>query len=693
MESSIEKEQEYLDNVIKIMDEDISSFEETRDEGYEDVRQLSKYHWDTRSEMDYIEKAVTRNDVNHTASLTNTKIAILRKLKNARPNPFFGKIYVDFDGDQDSFYIGKTSVLENNFPIVNDWRSPISTLFYNSKIGNTSYKAPMGIINCNLLQREQIKIKNDKIQRIVDTDIHLTDDELQKVLSKNSDGRMRNIVATIQEEQNVIIRDLQDPIIIVQGCAGSGKTSVALHRLSFLLYNDKKSSSENMLIFSPSDAFSTYISTVLPDLGDDNVLQTTFSDFANAFVKGFDHIESYLEFLSRHHNLKDTRDKTETEITSSNEQIKMNQFKFSDEYRQALDKFIQKFVNGYRFKEDLIVNGIAISNSYLNKILDNDKTSSLQEKVNMILDEICFLLKNKLTMKKSVLRNLIIEELVRPAFDPKATYNKFLLSDEFKEAYGEIGKPINKKLLEYPDLIGLLYMNFEFMGYPKNNMIHHLVVDEVQDYSPLQMKMISKMFNGATITALGDANQTVNPYHKYDSLEEMKKELGRTAKYMELNKAYRSSPEIVEYAKEIIGDDKIEAIRKKTGNSVIIKDVDKKELFSTLVKDILDYKKQGFDRICVVTKSDKEAKAIFEGLKDSVDNLCVLCDSEDTNDKLLIAPSYNAKGLEFDAVICYNDYDNTYKEDERYLYYVVITRAQHSLTVYNEPKELKMKRG
>ena len=201
------------------------------------------------------------------------------------------------------------------------------------------------------------------------------------------------------------------------------------------------------------------------------------------------------------------------------------------------------------------------------------------------------------------------------------------------------------------------------------------------------------MFNGATITALGDANQTVNPYHKYDSLEEMKKELGRTAKYMELNKAYRSSPEIVEYAKEIIGDDKIEAVRNKTGNPVIIKDVDKKELFSTLVKDILDYKKQGFDRICVVTKSDKEAKAIFEGLKDSVDNLCVLCDSEDTNDKLLIAPSYNAKGLEFDAVICYNDYDNTYKEDERYLYYVVITRAQHSLTVYNEPKELKMKRG
>ncbi len=631
--------------------------------------------------MDDVEIAVTRNDANHSAALTNSSFYTLRRLRNSRSNPFFGKIKVDYGDDEEDFYIGLSSVLDNNDVIINDWRSPISTLFYNSKLGKTSYKAPARIIDCKLWQRKQIKIKNDKIQRIIDTDIHLTDDELQKVLSKNSDGKMKNIVTTIQEEQNEIIREVKDSRIIVQGCAGSGKTSVALHRLSYLLYNDGKSTSKNMLIFSPSDVFSSYISNVLPDLGDDNVLQTTFSDFANAFIRGFDKIESFSEFLSRYYDGKNTPEKNE-----------MNKFKYTDEYRKALDKFIQNFVNSYRFKNDLVVDNISISAVYLNKILDNDKNSSLQEKVNMLVDELGTLLNSKVTINKSFLRNAIIRELVKPAFDPKATYNKFLQSDEFKEAFGKSGEPLSKKLLEYPDLIGMLYMNFEFKGYPNNSVIHHLVVDEVQDYSPLQMKMIAKMFNGATITVLGDSYQTINPYHKYESLEEMKKDLGYTTKYMELNKAYRSSPEIINYSKEIVDDNKIETVREQTNNPVIVKDVDKKELFTTLVQDILSLKENGFDRICVVTKSSRESLAIFEGLKESIDNVSVLCENNEVGNKMLIAPSYSAKGLEFDAVICYNDYDNTYTEDERCLYYVACTRAQHDLLVYNEPKELKKRR-
>lgn len=680
MKDNYEKEQKFLDQVVDTIDENISLLEKNCESGIKDVRSLSKYHWETKSEMDDIEKAVTRNDVNHTATLTNSGLLSLRRLRNARNNPFFGKIKVDFDDDEEDFYIGLTSVMKNNDIIINDWRSPISTLFYNSKLGNTSYKAPVGIIDCKLLQREQIKIKDLRINRIIDTDIHLTDDELQKVLSKNSDGKMKNIVTTIQEEQNEVIRDVKDSKIIVQGCAGSGKTSVALHRLSYLLYNDNKSKSENMLIFSPSDIFSSYISNVLPDLGDDNVLQTTFSDFANAFVSGFDKIESFSEFLSRYYDGKNTE-----------EQNKINQFKFNEEYRTALDKFIQNFVNSYRFKEDFSVNNLSIPATYLNKLLNNDTNSSLQEKVDMIVDEICSLLKNRNTMKKTTLRNLVIRELVRPTFDIRSMYNKFLASDEYKEAGGYPEK-LNKKLLEYPDLIGILYLNFEFMGYPKNNTIHHLVVDEVQDYSPLQMNMISKMFNGATITVLGDANQTINPYHKYESLEEMKKELGITTRYMELNKAYRSSPEIMSYVKDVLGDNKIEAVREETDNPVEIKEVDKKELFTTLVKDIMDLKSKGFERICVVTKSSKESFAIFDGLKDTVASVTVLCDSNEVSNGLLVAPSYSAKGLEFDAVVCYNDYDNSYNDEERCLYYVACTRAQHDLLVYNEPKGLRKER-
>lgn len=678
MESVDIKEQKFLDEALEIINKDIKEHEKNCQTGIEDVRKLSKYHWERKSEMDEIEKAVTMNDVNHTATVTNTALSKLRKLRKAAEDPFFGKIKVDFDGEGEDFYIGLTSIMNNNDLIINDWRSPISTLFYNSRLGNTSYKAPVGLISCNLLQREQIKIKCKKIDRIVDTDIHLTDDELQAVLSKNSNGKMKNIVTTIQEEQNEVIRDVKDSKIIVQGCAGSGKTSVALHRLSFLLYNDNKSSSENMLIFSPSDIFSSYISNVLPDLGDDNVLQTTFSDFANAFIRRFDKIESFSEFLSRYYDGKNT-----------DEENQLNKFKFSKEYKEALDKFIQNFVNIYRFKDNLSVFNVDIPSDYLNRILDNDTTSSLQEKIEIVTDEIYKLIRTNAGVKKSTIKVAVAKNLIKPDFDPRATYNKFLHSEEFKEAYKKEGNTLNKKLLEFPDLIGMLYLNFEFMGYPNNNIIHHLVIDEVQDYSPLQMEMIAKMFSGATITALGDKNQTINPYHKYESLEEIKEQLGLSARYIELNKAYRSSPEIMNYVKEIVDEEQIEPVRNSANNPVLVKEVDKTNLFSTLVKDILLLKEKGFDKICIVTKSSKEARAIFEGLKDSIENISILSNEDDYEYNTLIAPSYNAKGLEFDAVICYNDYDNSYSNDEKYLYYVACTRAQHDLVVYNEPKELK----
>ena len=682
MDTLYNEEQKHLDETVEVIDDMIKDLEKDCESGIDKVREMSKYHWDNRTEMDDIEFALSRTEVNKRADYTNKGISSLRNLRRRIDKPFHGKIKVDFDGDEETFYIGKMNIMKNNEDIiVYDWRSPIAALYYNSKLGNTSYKAPLGMIDCKLLQRRQIEIEKRKIIRIIDSDVHLSDSSLQEMLSKNSSEKMRDIVATIQREQDEVIRDLEDKRIIVQGCAGSGKTSVALHRLSYLIYNDSKSTSENMLIFSPSDVFSSYISNVLPDLGDENVLQTTFSDFANAFVRKFDKLESYTEFVSKYYD-----------GINDEEKNNMNKFKFSKEYKEALDKFIKNYVNSYRFKEDIMLYGSSISHTFLNKILENDN-NNLQEKISVLTDEVCSLLKKHLNVKKSVVRTTIARELIKPEFDPKATYNKFLNSQEFIDAHGKPGIPLSKKLLEYPDLIGMLYLNFEFMGYPKNNIIHHLVIDEAQDYTPLQMEMITKMFDGASITVLGDANQTINPYHKYDSLEEMKEQLGNSAKYVELNKAYRSSPEIMNYVDEIIDNDKIVPIRESNNNPVVVKEVDKKELFTTLVNDLIKLKEDGFNRICIVTKSNKEAKAIYEGLKDSVDGLKILGTDQSFETPTLVAPSYSAKGLEFDAVICYNDYDNSYNEEDKYLYYVACTRAQHDLLVYNEPKKLSMNRG
>ena len=246
-------------------------------------------------------------------------------------------------------------------------------------------------------------------------------------------------------------------------------------------------------------------------------------------------------------------------------------------------------------------------------------------------------------------------------------------------------------VLPYPDLIAMLYIKFELFGYPENNRFRHVVIDEAQDYTPMQLKMIKKMLNGASFTILGDSDQTINPFYKYDSLEEMEKVLG-PSKYIELKKAYRSSPEIMEYASKVTGKE-IQAVRNSQNIPVVTKEVSREELFTTLVKDVLSLKENGFERVCIITKNLNEAKAIYEGLKDEIENITILSEDEKYSDsKTTISPVYISKGLEFDAVINYNSKENSYGEEDKYLYYVACTRAQHSLTVYNEPEKV-MKRG
>lgn len=677
MSDKYKEEQEYLDYTQGVMREEIQKLTDQFGRNKEELIGINRYTWENRSEMDFVELANSFEDSKRQYKVTSDGLTQLRRISNAYGRPFFGSIEVDFDGDVEKVHIGQISIRDGENIIVNDWRCPIASLFYNSALGDTSYETPIGKIDCRLLGRTQIKIEDGKIKRIIDSDIHISDDELQEVLSKSSDGKMRNIISTIQSEQNDIIRNVKDSKILVQGCAGSGKTAVAMHRISYLLYHDKnKSKGENVLIFSPSDIFSKYISNVLPELGEDGVMETTFSDFANTFVKRFDRIESYTEFVSKYYDGINT-----------DEENRANKFKFSEAYSEALRAFIQKVANSYRFKDDFVFGNSTIPCDYMNRLLNLEQYQNmpLQEKIDMVTDDIVEFFGRE---QRDALRYRVAKALVKPTPDPRVLYNRFLESEEYVKAYGKPGKKLNIHLLEYPDLIGMLYMNFELMGYPKNELIQHLVVDEVQDYSPLQMEMIMKMFSGATVTALGDANQTINPYHKYESLEDMKKTIGFGTRYIELNKAYRSSPEIMTYANGVIGEENIQLVRNKTDYAVVKKEVGKDVIFEELVRDIMTLKSNGFNNICIVTKSIREAQAIYEGLKDTVPGIKVVSEKGDLEKATYVSPSYLAKGLEFDAVIVYNDEDNPYDKDDKYLYYVACTRAQHDLTIYNEPKQL-----
>ncbi len=674
------EEQKFLDRSLEVIDRLMAERSDSYDMNRSEMQKMSKYLWDDKAEMDEVEVANQRFMINTKGSNTQHDVDVYRALKKAKEEPFFGKMKIHFldEDEEETFYIGNLSIMDNYDLIISDWRSSIASMYYNALYGEkTGYHCSLGFVECLLKQRRQIKIEEGKVTRIVETDTHITDDELQEALRESSTDKMREITHTIQKEQNTVIRNTKDRRIIVQGCAGSGKTSVALHRIAYLLYNDTNLKSKNVLIFSPSDAFSSYISNVLPDLNEDNVLQTTFSDFAKAFVASFKKLESYTDFVSRHYD-----------GLNSEEEERINRFKFSEEYKKALDKFIKRMSNEYRFRDDFSYRELTVPQSFMNKLLLAEENLPLQEKIDAITEGVFSLYKNKDEINRNVLRNKIERELVLPAFNPRIMYNKFVESEEYIQAFGKKGSKLNKDFLSYPDLIGLLYLNFEMIGYPTNNRIHLLVIDEVQDYAPLQMTMIAKMFRGAAVTALGDANQTINPYHKYESLEEMKRVIGVDTKYFELDKAYRSSPEIMNYTNEVLNDTKVIAARTSQNIPVTKKEVPKSDLFSELVKDIIALQESGFKRICIITKGSKESRAIYEGLKDYIEDLTVL-DSEEIKSRTLVAPSYLAKGLEFDAVISYNDINNPYQEEDKYLYYVACTRAQHNLVVYNEPKALK----
>ena len=676
-----EKEQAFLDSVTQLIDDTLKEQGDIYDREVTVLTKDKQVHWDELSQMDDVDEAFSIHQIRKKEAelMGRRKEAI--QLKSVREKPYYGNIRIAFDDtDKEEYRIGYMTINgKDGFPVVIDWRNDIAKLYYDAKTGKTSYTCPNGEIDCVLESRQQIDIEKGKVKRVVDTEIHVDDDFLQEVLAKSSSGKMKDIVTSIQEEQNEVIRNMTDKTLIVEGRAGSGKTSVGLHRLAYLLYKDRYSTSNNMLIFSPSDVFSDYISNVLPALKENNVMQSTFKNFSESFLTGFERLESYTEFVARYYNGE-----------NSERTNQLNKFKFSSDFSKLLDEFIMKKADSYRFRKDFSYNGINIKVEKLNELLETEfKGYQLDEKIKRIVD---YLRVARLDGKydNEAWYNKFFRELV-PSPSIRSIYNEFLASEEFKEASGYTDRISHGMVLPYPDLIAMLYIKFELFGYPENNRFRHVVIDEAQDYTPMQLKMIKKMLNGASFTILGDSDQTINPFYKYDSLEEMEKVLG-ASKYIELKKAYRSSPEIMEYASRVTGKE-IQAVRNSQNIPVVTKEVSREELFTTLVKDVLSLKENGFERVCIITKNLNEAKAIYEGLKDEIENITILSEDEKYSDsKTTISPVYISKGLEFDAVINYNSKENSYGEEDKYLYYVACTRAQHSLTVYNEPEKV-MKRG
>ena len=670
-------EEKHLDDTIKIIRGKISDLGQELYDKEEKVLEFKELIWDSKHDMDPAEMRFMMAQSDAEVIRMQRKGKYFQSLFRIQNKPYFGMIKFKDDDTktEEEIYIGITHVEENMKYYVHDWRSPICSLFYDYETGRASYTSPDGIINGNLNVKRQYTIEDGKLKGIFDTSINIQDEVLQQVLSEDSNDKMKNIVNTIQQEQNKVIRNIEDKTLIVQGIAGSGKTSVALHRIAFLLYKIKNLSSNNVLIFSPNSIFSEYISNVLPELGEDNTLQTTFTKFMESNLFEYRHVEEFTKFIERFYKNKNI----DKELIT---------FKQSDNIINIIDEYIKNYVKDTYFIADLDTRDFTYTKDELNYFLhERYNHMKFYEILPLIATKICDTYYNgKKTNHKKLVSQLT--KLLNQPKDIKTIYKNFYTSKYFKMAYkrpiseAEINSWLKSKTLNYEDACIMIYMKGLLEGFEYKALIKQVVIDEAQDYNKLQYRIIREIFKRSGFTILGDVNQTINPYYKYKSLEDLEEIFNEDTKYLELTKTYRSSEEIIDYTNKILGLKYVTAIRKSNNHPVLKRD--SSNLKENLINDINTLKKE-YKSIAIITKTDEEAEKIYGLLKDKLNNISLLSsNTEKFNRDLIVVPAYTAKGLEFDSVIIYTDENNRYLETEKYLYYVACTRAQHQLIIYNQ---------
>lgn len=659
-------ENKRLESTIDIIRNEISNLSTDLYDKETKLREFQKMMWDNKAELDPAEMKTLRTSNDMEVFFLEQKAKKFKKLYQIQNKPYFGRI--DFEGAEgkNEVYIGITNVEKDLNYYVYDWRSPICSLFYDFGVEDAYYIAPEGRIDGKVTLKRQYQIKDAVLDNVFDTTINIDDDVLQSVLKENSSEHMKNIVNTIQKEQNEVIRDDKTNNLIVQGIAGSGKTSVALHRIAYLLYKLEYLNSNNVLIFSPNNIFQEYISNVLPELGEDNTLITTFHEFASKYISEYWRVEPYSNFLARYYKKE----------LQNNELIK---FKLSDKIITLLENYAKMITKLCCFTNDIIYQEQIIDKHELNELLKErfskfnlfDRFDFIAEKINNRY------FKGKkydqVRIKALLLKNINVTTNI------KTLYKEFFDSQEFLESYNgyfnrnENIKNLNKKVLNYEDSSLFIYLKFLLTSIPYKVSTKLVVIDEAQDYTLLQYKIIKSIFKNANFTILGDINQTINPYYKYENLNIIENLFTNVSKYIELNKTYRSSKEIIEYSNNILGLNHACAVRRE--NNVPV------QLYNNLDYNILTNKitelKKKYNKVAIITKSIDEAKIVKENIKiNDIDIVDI--DSENFNKNLLIIPAYAAKGLEFDSVIIINNFN-----EDKYLYYVAVTRAQHELIIFN----------
>ena len=624
------------------------------------------------------------------------KILLLEKMIKS---PYFARIDFKFD-DEDEFekiYIGRSSLRKNSYQemYVYDWRSPIASVFYRFMTGEAFYDAPCGRVTGELNLKRQYEIKNGTLEYFFDSDVQIVDEFLRQLLSQNTTAKMKAIVETIQHEQDVVIRDMENDLLMVQGVAGSGKTSIALHRAAYLMYQglQTKLSANNIMIISPNSIFEQYISNVLPELGEDNVISSVFEDILSELLNGRK-IQSRNDFLE---NLI---------VNSKYKEISRNsiEFKTSSFFREILDQFLIDIPRQWIEFEDVYYEGKCVVSRQIlkDKILGRTETPlgiKLEQLEDYILEQIFGTGKGrghkeeKNLIKQEIQKFIKIDivELYKILFSNEAYFYSLLQNSNPSQNIKNIWKYTKENLeadsLYYDDAIAIAYLYLKIYGTNKYKNIKQVVIDEAQDYYPLQYEIFNLVFSNAKFTILGDMKQTLAKKEDISFYEQIQKILNKKkSSLIMLDKSFRCTNEILNFSLKFIEKSSQIKSFNRNGDSPKVYIADNSEIFiDEIVKEIKLCQEKGFQSICLICKTEKNSTYLFNKIKHKLDIQLIKNGSASDLQGVFILPVYMSKGLEFDTVlICDADSQNYYDEDDKNLLYVACTRALHKLSLFCE---------
>ncbi len=744
-------EQKRVDQVIYKLSDATDKLQDHLGGKKADVVQIRKNFWsdvtvNLEDADDAIETAASikqqselLSEIERSHTSAEARLKTYEKLKSS---PYFGRIDFKEDGEEETeqVYIGIASYYDepSSTFLVHDWRAPISSLYYDHSLGEADFRAPSGTIEGKLELKRQFMIKNAHITGMFDTGEAIGDELLQHVLGNQANTQMKSIVATIQKEQNAIIRNTASDLLVVQGAAGCGKTSAALQRVAFLLYRDRETiQSHHVVLFSPNNMFNSYVANVLPELGEENMEQTTFHAYVDHHLGGDYSIETPFEQME--------------ELLSEREdskRVEAIQFKASVEFLKAIHLYAEKLstsgiqFSNVKFRDRIVIRAKQISEYFysldqketvpyrmkktvawileeLKKIERRERKKPWVEKEIQLLDKNVYTrLYEKLEERNKYgadsFNDLSSEQKVLSAYVTRIAFKSLRESIEqfsfidIKSLYAKLFQK-NKRLIEdvntwneicnqtlfnlkqnhlaNEDATPLLYVKELLVGFQSNAAVRHVFIDEAQDFSPFQFAFIQRIFPRANLTILGDLNQSIYAHASDETFSMLKNLLNKkNPETITLQRSYRSTKEIVEFTKSLLKDGSEIIPFNRSGEKPVIAAVEREEDHLDQVKDLVgNWLNKGHETIAVICRSAKESKAVYEKLKVNLDVRLMIDEDASFQKGVIVIPSYLAKGIEFDAVTIF-DASGYQIERERKLFYTVCTRAMHELTVFYSGK-------